>query len=168
MMDLKQHLIRQMVFSKATFGDGERREGVLDHITKEIEEVRKADGDSAEWVDIVILSLDGLTRRLWSVGNYKNSADEIADTAIKMIVAKQGRNERRDWPDWRTAEPNKAIEHIRSSSERGEAVKPPFPSPSFSATRLAAVLAPLVKGRKNQRRPFLSVHRESLHSPHQL
>lgn len=65
-MDLKHHLIRQMVFSRATFGPGERREGVLDHLSKEIAEVRASDGDHDEWVDLVILSLDGLTRRLWS------------------------------------------------------------------------------------------------------
>ena len=32
------------------------------------------------------------------------------------IVAKQTKNELRKWPDWRTADPNKAIEHDRSAS----------------------------------------------------
>jgi hypothetical protein len=39
-MDLKQHLIRQMAFSHATFGPGERRDGVIDHIRKELIESR--------------------------------------------------------------------------------------------------------------------------------
>lgn len=30
------------------------------------------------------------------------------------IVAKQTKNEGRVWPDWRTADPNAAIEHDRS------------------------------------------------------
>ena len=113
---MKQHLVRQMVWSKATFGPGERTEGVLDHIGKEIEEVKKANGESSKWVDLVILSLDGLTRRLWAVGNNR-TADEIAEIACNMIRGKQGRNELRDWPDWRTADPNKAIEHERGKHD---------------------------------------------------
>lgn len=113
MTNFEAHIVRQMVFSRATFGPGERMNGVLDHITKEIEEVRKSHGDSAEWVDLVILALDGLTRRLWACSDYKNSADMIAEVAVKMIIGKQNRNEVRDWPDWRTADPNKAIEHVR-------------------------------------------------------
>ena len=112
-MDLKQHLIRQMVFSRATFGPGERMDGVLDHLTKEIAEVRACNGESSEWVDLVILALDGLTRRLWAASNYEKSADEIADAACRIIMGKQAKNERRDWPDWRTADPGKAIEHVR-------------------------------------------------------
>jgi hypothetical protein len=118
MTDFAQHLIRQMVFSRATFGPGERREGVLDHLTKEIQEVRDGNGDSSEWVDLVILSLDGLTRRLWWASDYKKSADEVAATAVSMIVGKQGRNEGRNWPDWRTAPPDKAIEHDRTGEPK--------------------------------------------------
>lgn len=108
MTDLQQHLIRQMVFSRATFGPGERMDGVLDHMTKEIAEVRDAGGDASEWVDLVILSLDGLTRRLWAVSDYQKTADEVAEEACRMIVGKQSRNERRDWPDWRSADPENA------------------------------------------------------------
>lgn len=112
--DLVAHLTRQMVFSKATFGPGPRTSGVLDHITKEIAEVRASSGSPAEWVDIVILALDGLTRELWSGSGYNESADEAASMAARMIADKQGRNERRNWPDWRTSDPSKAIEHDRS------------------------------------------------------
>ena len=134
-MDLKQHLIRQMVFSRATFGPGARTEGVLDHIKKEIEEVRAEASKpvnspsgrgryaALEWVDLVILSLDGLTRELWANGirsgldgDYKAPADTVAEMAQKLIMDKQARNERRDWPDWRTADPNKAIEHVRTTT----------------------------------------------------
>lgn len=114
MLDLKTHLARQMVFSKATFGLGARTKGVLDHIEREIVEVRECHGESSEWVDLVILSLDGLTRQLWSASGYKKTADEIAEMACGMILGKQGRNELRDWPDWRKADPDKAIEHDRS------------------------------------------------------
>lgn len=32
---------------------------------------------------------------------------------VAALVAKQEKNESRQWPDWRTAEPGKAIEHLR-------------------------------------------------------
>lgn len=117
MTDLTTHLIRQMAWSRATFGPGARTNGVLDHITKEIAEVRESGGSAAEWVDLVILSLDGLTRQLWSASDYKKCSDEIAMTAVNMIIGKQSRNELRDWPDWRSADPNKAIEHVRNAND---------------------------------------------------
>ena len=114
-MDLKQHLIRQMAFSHSTFGPGERTAGVIDHIRKELDEVIAADGDSAEWVDVVILALDGLTRRLAFVGGGDRADPEmVADSVCRMIVGKQSRNEARVWPDWRTVDQDKAIEHDRS------------------------------------------------------
>jgi hypothetical protein len=61
--DLLAHLERQHAWSTKTFGPGERLAGVLDHITKEIEEVRKQPTDIEGWIDIVILALDGALRR---------------------------------------------------------------------------------------------------------
>lgn len=116
-MDLQQHLIRQMVFSKATYGPGTRTNGVLDHIKKEVEEVRESGGSADEWVDLVILALDGLTRQLsfCNGGDHRTArSSEIAQTACNMIVGKQDRNENRTWPDWRTMSADKAIEHDRS------------------------------------------------------
>jgi hypothetical protein len=117
-MDLEQHLIRQMAFSHSTFGPGERTAGVIDHIRKELVEVENADGSADEWVDVVILALDDLTRRLAFVGRGTRANPQVvAETACRMIVGKQTRNEARDWPDWRTAARDKAIEHVRKSSE---------------------------------------------------
>lgn len=113
-MDLKQHLIRQMAFSHATFGPGERMKGVTDHIRKELDEVLAGDGDASEWVDVVILALDGLTRRLAYVGGGERADPKrVAEMACKMIEGKQTRNEARNWPDWRTAPKDKAIEHVK-------------------------------------------------------
>lgn len=130
MFDFCAHLIRQMVFSKATFGLGPRTNGVLNHIEKEIVEVRKElkkmeDRDptssgqhslSDEWVDLVILSLDGLSRSVWATYPHLK-AHEIAPMVIELIESKQGKNELRDWPDWRTADPEKAIEHVRGKHD---------------------------------------------------
>lgn len=114
-MDLKQHLIRQMAFSHATYGPGERRKGVIDHIKKELVEVEESLGDSREWVDVVILALDGLTRRLaYARGeNERRDPKDVAETVCNMIEGKQTRNESRQWPDWRTADKSKAIEHVK-------------------------------------------------------
>lgn len=100
--DLIKHLHRQKAFSEKTFGPGHRTQGVTDHISKELDEIRKDPLDLLEWVDVILLSLDGA----WRAGY---SPEEIAEA----IEYKQTRNESRNWPDWRDSDPNKAIEHIK-------------------------------------------------------
>jgi hypothetical protein len=100
--DLIGHLYRQREFSLRTFGPGARTEGVLNHIRKELVEVEAAPADVKEWADVILLALDGA----WRAGH---SPEAIA----QAIHDKQGVNESRKWPDWRTADPNQAIEHIR-------------------------------------------------------
>jgi hypothetical protein len=113
-MDLKQHLLRQIAFSRATFGPGRRTNGVLDHIAKEIEEVRASDGSPREWVDLVILSLDGLWRSImWQENSIAADPDAVADVVCQTILHKQSKNEGRVWPDWRGMSTEKAIEHVR-------------------------------------------------------
>ena len=116
-MNLYQHILRATAFSRATFGPGKRMKGVIDHIQKELVEVEKSGGAASEWVDVVILGLDGLTRELMfsDDGAYApRDPKDVAEIACAMIEGKQSRNEARVWPDWRTAEPDKAIEHDRS------------------------------------------------------
>lgn len=107
--DLVAHLHRQREFSLKTFGPGARTAGVVDHIRKELIEIEADPTDVKEWIDVVILAFDGA----WRAG-FEPS--EI----VEAIVAKQTKNEKRRWPDWRTADPDKAIEHDRS----GETVPP--------------------------------------------
>lgn len=121
-MNLFEHLRRQAAFSRATFGPGARTEGVSDHIKKELKEVADAETAaerSKEWTDVAILGLDGLLRscadQLRGIGVGEPTNSEVADMACRLIREKQDRNEIRDWPDWRTADPKKAIEHDRSS-----------------------------------------------------
>jgi len=101
--DMLAHLRRQREWSGQTFGPGSRAQGVVDHIRKELCEVESDPGDLKEWIDVVILALDGA----WRSGAQPQ---EIIDA----LVAKQTKNEGRVWPDWRTSDPNKAIEHDRS------------------------------------------------------
>lgn len=103
--DLIAHLHRQRAFSERTFGPGARTAGVLDHIRRELDEVAAAPDDVTEWIDVVLLAFDGA----WRAGH---SPEAIAEA----LAAKQARNEARTWPDWRTADPNKAITHVKEKT----------------------------------------------------
>lgn len=100
--DLIRHLHHQRRFSLKTFGPGPRSKGVIDHIRKELVEIEAAPLELEEWVDVILLALDGA----WRAGY---SPEDIAEA----IEGKQERNEARAWPDWRTASPDQAIEHVR-------------------------------------------------------
>lgn len=100
--DLVAHIHRQRAFSLKTFGPGERLAGVLDHIRKELGEIERDPGDVEEWADILLLAIDGAHRQ-------GHTPEQIA----AAINRKQNINETRTWPDWRTADPGKAIEHVR-------------------------------------------------------
>jgi hypothetical protein len=102
--DFLVHLSRQRAFSEKTFGPGARTAGVIDHIRKELREIESEPDDVSEWIDVVILALDGA----WRAGF---SPDQI----VGALVAKQDKNEARTWPDWRTAPTDRAIEHDRTA-----------------------------------------------------
>lgn len=105
------HIARQRDWSIKTFGPGRRTEGILDHLAREHDEVRADPLDLNEWVDLIILSLDGAWRAGWA-------PQEIVDA----IVAKQAKNEARIWPDWRGASEDVAIEHDRTVDAGAEGV----------------------------------------------
>jgi Protein of unknown function (DUF550) len=104
------HIERQIAFSSMTFGPGPRTAGVLDHMRKEIAEVEANPYDLDEWVDLIILAIDGA----WRSGH-------TPDQIIAAVIAKQTKNEARTWPDWRTADTDAAIEHDRSADEQDSA-----------------------------------------------
>lgn len=101
--DLVEYLREARIWSRDTFGPGPRTAGVIDHIRKELEEISKAPFDLEEWIDVVILGLDGA----WRAGY---TPEEIA----YGLRAKVRKNQARTWPDWRTVPADKAIEHDRS------------------------------------------------------
>lgn len=101
------HLVHQRKWSDKTFGPGRRQAAVIDHITKELQEVLDSNGSLDEWVDVIILALDGATRAAVDDGGT------VADV-LHAVVDKQARNEARTWPDWRSQPSDKAIEHIRA------------------------------------------------------
>lgn len=93
--DMLSHLRRQREWSERTFGPGTRSQGVVNHIRKELIEIETEPGDLVEWIDVVILALDGA----WRTGATPRQI-------ITALIAKQAKNENRQWPDWRTAEPD--------------------------------------------------------------
>lgn len=103
--DLVRHIKRQRNFSDKTFGPGKRQAGVIAHIKKELQEIEDTQGNLEEWVDVILLALDGAWR----------SGAEPEDVC-RMLAQKQNKNELRQWPDWRTADPSKPIEHIEAQS----------------------------------------------------
>jgi hypothetical protein len=109
--DLISHLERQRCWSENTFGPGVRTEGVCDHIRKELREIEAKPHDLSEWIDVALLALDGA----WRAGY---TPTEICEA----LAAKQRKNESRKWPDWRTAEQGKAIEHVRSAAGEKDAL----------------------------------------------
>lgn len=125
MTDFEQHLTRQIAWSRATFGPGTRQAGVIDHIRKELVEVEEAKSHKdivKEWTDVAILALDGLWRAIGYPVGYTSDrisvlpTPAIARDAVGSILAKHDKNELRNWPDWRTAPADKAIEHVRNTN----------------------------------------------------
>lgn len=97
------HLERQRSWSRETFGPGDRLQGVLKHIRKELKEIEENPTDVEEWVDVLILAFDGA----WRAGHEPQAI-------LDALAAKQAKNESRTWPDWRTQSPDQAIEHVRA------------------------------------------------------
>src|SRR3954470_22741690 len=104
MKDLEAYIERQAIWSNETFGPGSRTGGVVEHIKKELKEIEAAPDDVKEWIDVVILALDGA----WRAGD---SPSQIATA----LLSKQTVNMTRTWPDWRKESQDHAIEHVKES-----------------------------------------------------
>ncbi|MDR7032389.1 dATP/dGTP pyrophosphohydrolase domain-containing protein [Mesorhizobium sp. BE184] len=100
---IEDYYARQIKWSRETFGPALRTNGVLDHIRKELKEIEADPHDLSEWVDVIILAMDGFWR-------HGGSAADL----MPRLLAKQQKNMARTWPDWRTMSEDQAIEHDRS------------------------------------------------------
>ncbi|WP_244488135.1 dATP/dGTP pyrophosphohydrolase domain-containing protein [Aureimonas sp. Leaf454] len=101
--DLVAYIQRQWAWSRETFGPALRTKGVIDHIRKELGEIEREPHDLSEWVDVIILAMDGF----WRHGGKP-------EDLLPRMQAKQDKNFARQWPDWRTMSEDSAIEHDRS------------------------------------------------------
>lgn len=97
---LGQYLKRQEEWSARTFGHSTRTKELLEHIRKELAEIEAAPHDLTEWVDVIILALDGYWR-------HGGSPDSI----MAALQAKQDKNFARKWPTPKSED--EAVEHIR-------------------------------------------------------
>jgi len=91
-------------WSRETFGPGDRLRGVLAHIRKELSEIEREPSDIEEWIDVVMLAMDGA----WRVAGADGEA------FVSALLAKHEKNIGRIWPDWRTASNDAPIEHDRA------------------------------------------------------
>jgi len=89
-------------WSLETFGPGDRYSGVVSHIREELKEIEEDPSSLEEWVDVILLAMDGAWR----------SAGADGDKLVKCLVAKQNRNQNRTWPDWRTLKTGEVSKHI--------------------------------------------------------
>lgn len=98
----------QKDWSEKTFGPAEIRGpiGPLKHLAKEAVESQEAVGTDhllEELADCLFLLVDATWRSgYWSTDLLRAAYDKL------------DKNKERTWPDWKTADPNAAIEHVRS------------------------------------------------------
>ncbi len=100
MYDLVSYIADHIAWSEQTFGAGQRTVGLTKHIAKELQEIRAAPRDLTEWIDVIILAIDGA----WRAGY---TPEEIA----RALWDKQMKNFTRQWPA-HTSE-DEPTEHIR-------------------------------------------------------
>jgi hypothetical protein len=99
-LDIEHYIEAQREWSLETFGEGQRTEGICKHIEKELQEIRENPTDVTEWVDVVILALDGA----WRAGFDPLEIEEA-------LQKKQEKNFARQWPALPSED--QPSEHIR-------------------------------------------------------
>ena len=112
---LHDHLPDQIAWSHTTFGPERRTQGVIKHMRKEMKEVLDAPHDLEEWIDLVLLALDGA----WRCQGPDVPLDPHARATQVMdaLTAKFAKKQARQWPDWRSLGPDEAVEHDRSDEK---------------------------------------------------
>lgn len=99
-MTLAEYVEAHKIWSERTFGDGSRHMGITKHLEKEIVEIRENPTDLMEWIDVMILAIDGY----WRAGGEPHDL-------LPMLCAKQKRNFNRQWPA--TTSQDEPVEHVR-------------------------------------------------------
>jgi len=100
--DLASFFEERKEWSRETFGPAYIWKRVVAHIRKELAEIEAKPDDLEEWIDVVLIAMDGAWR----------AAGADGDGFIAALVAKAAKNMKRTWPDWRTMDPEAPIEHV--------------------------------------------------------
>ena len=99
-MFITSYVTRQRVWSRQTFGQGQLTDVLCAYITMELSEIQADPDDVREWIDVIILALDGFWR-------HGGKPEELAE----MLEAKQRVNFERAWPAMQPED--QATEHLR-------------------------------------------------------
>lgn len=102
-MNLAKFIDEKFEWSLRVIGPGQRTVGIVAHISKELGEILDDPASVEEWVDVILLALDGASR----VGF---SGDEI----VAAMVSKQAKNCLRQWPEHQPE--HQSVEHVREES----------------------------------------------------
>lgn len=94
-------IARQKTWALKTFGPGDHSQGLLKHIKKEVIEIMEDPSETEEWIDIIILAMEGA----WRSGA---TPEEIA----QLFGLKMSKNERRNWPAVENIDADIPIEHL--------------------------------------------------------
>lgn len=100
---LSEYIANHILWSGETFGRGKRTAGLIKHIRSELDEIAENPGDLMEWVDVIILALDGA---------WRNCPASSTDIAAAMI-AKQVINKWRQWPKIEEVSEDEPSEHLK-------------------------------------------------------
>jgi hypothetical protein len=100
--DLIEYLDRHKLWSMDALGLGPHTAALIEHITTELNEIRADPLDLEEWIDIIILAIDGA----WRAGHTSAAIQDA-------LFAKQRKNIARRWPDPATHPPDRHFQHLR-------------------------------------------------------
>lgn len=96
-------LAEHIPWSKATFGPGARTGGITKHIEKELDEIRQNPTDLMEWIDVIILALDGA----WRAGHPPQHIEQALASKLDCI-------RQREYP--MPASEDEPSEHVREAA----------------------------------------------------
>lgn len=99
----------QIAWSEKTFGHGRRTEGICKHIEKELQEIRSNPDDLIEWIDVIILALDGAWRCVRFPGGAHRDPVAYIANALQSKMAENWFNRTYPMP---TSE-DEPSEHVR-------------------------------------------------------
>ena len=105
MDDLAAFYDRKAEWSRATFGGGSRWRGLIEHIRAELDEIASEPSDLTEWVDVVLLAMDGAAR-----------AGHDGEAFVRALLAKHEINTRRTWP--RNEDQDRPTLHLDANTNR--------------------------------------------------
>ena len=89
-----------------TYGPGERLTGTIEHIKEELTEIEKEPHDIVEWVDVIMLAMNGALR-------HGHEPQDIIDAFFKKLE----KNKARKWQNWQEVPEGQPIKHIKDEDD---------------------------------------------------